>query len=358
MKFVDRHAESVDLPPEVVRLYEKVFLLRNLFQDTALFKDQVKQTERQAAKEVPALRDDKREVDCFEPGSLDSGDLARLFREGLRPVVIRGFAKEHPCVRHWTPEFFLEKYGHFQMWYSDTEQFFVEGVLLSDCINSTLRGEKSRTYVENLSDIFNEFPELHDQIGLDKVGAYLEGLASYHKIAQLFIGGPGTGASFHCANELNCFINIYGQKRWTFVHPKYASAMYTTNFNKGIFVGSLVKHRAPRGFLEAKQPLYNRVPKLQVVLDPGDLLINPPWWWHAVDNLGRASIAVATRWRILTPYARQNPLYDLVQSFRTERLTLDGKEMSESDVVVPDRELRKKYVSYQQMGWQDDGSEA
>lgn len=34
MNYDKHYAESVDLPPEVVRLYEKVFLLRNLFQDT------------------------------------------------------------------------------------------------------------------------------------------------------------------------------------------------------------------------------------------------------------------------------------------------------------------------------------
>jgi hypothetical protein len=39
-------------------------------------------------------------------------------------------------------------------------------------------------------------------------------------------------------------------------------------------------------------------------------------------------------------------------------LTLDGKYMADSDVVVPDSELRKKYVTYEQMGWQDDEDQA
>src|SRR5690606_16551383 len=127
---------------------------------------------------------------------------------------------------------------------------------------------------------------------------------------------------------LNCFINIYGQKEWTFVHPKYSAAMYSSIFNKGIFVGSLVKHNAPVGFLEKNQPLYNRIPKLRIVLQPGDMLINPPWWWHAINNLPPASIAIASRWKIQMPYQRQNPVYDFVQSFREERLTLEGKKMS------------------------------
>ncbi|MCY1033271.1 cupin-like domain-containing protein [Corallococcus sp. BB11-1] len=351
-------SESVTLPEDAVRQYNHIFMLRNLFQDPKLFRAEIRKLEQEVASQLPALQEDWREIDCFDAAKFDSAALQKWFREGMRPLVLRGFAREHACVRTWTPEYFLERYGDFRMWHSSTEHLFVEGALLSECIRNTLAGDKSRAYVENLSDIFNAFPELHDQIGLKQVGDYLGSAASYHKIAQLFIGGPGTGAAFHCANELNCFLNIYGQKKWTFVHPKYSFAMSSTIFNKGIFVGSLVKHNAPKRFLEAKQPLYNRVPKLQVVLEPGDMLINPPWWWHAVNNQGRASIAVASRWRILTEYLPQNPLFDFVQSFREERLTLDGKEMSESDVVVPDSELRKKYVTYEQMGWQDDEEQA
>lgn len=351
-------SEGVDLPRASVRRYNDAFLLRNLFQAPDLFKAEVHEYEHDLAQVLPPLEQDKGAVDCYGPGEFEPSDLVRLFREGMRPVVLRGFAKEHPATKHWTPEFFLETYGSFKLWYSSTEHLWVEdGACLGDMIRNTLAGDKTRTYVENLSDIFNRYPELHDQLELDRVAQFLSGIASYHRIAQLFIGGPGTGAAFHCANELNCFFNIYGQKKWTFVHPKYAAAMYSTIFNKGIFVGSLVKHNAPRGFLEAKQPLYNRIPKLEVVLEPGDMLINPPWWWHAVNNLGRATIAVATRWRILADYTHQNPLFDFVQSFREERLTLDGKDMADSDVVVPDRELRKKYVSYAQMGWRDASGE-
>lgn len=349
---------TVDLPEELLGRYNNVFMLRNLFQDPAFLTAELEAAERKAVQELPRLAEDKREIECFAPGELTEEALRLRFKEGIRPMVIRGFAKDHACVQKWTPEYFLERYGEFKVWYSSTEKLWEDGARLADCIRDTLSGDKSRTYVENLSDIFNAFPELHEQVGIERIGTFLSGIASYHKIAQLFIGGPGTGASFHCANELNCFLNIYGQKRWTFVHPKYSAAMYSTNFNKGIFVGSFVKHRAPKGFIEAKQPLYNRIPKLEIVLQPGDMLINPPWWWHAVDNLGAATIAVASRWRILTEYARQNPLYDFVQSFREERLTLDGKEMDETDVVVPDRELRKKYVSYEQMGWREGASNA
>ena len=343
----------VDLPESAIRQYEHIFFLRNFLQRPDLFKEEVKEIEKSVVQELPAIEEDVQQIECYDPKDFPAEKLREILAKDVRPIVIRGFANQFDCVKQWTPEMFMEKYGDFKIWYSSTEELFVEdGTRLGDYVKSVLDGNINRAYLENLSDIFNAHPELHQQAGLDKIGEYLGDVGNYHRIAQLFIGGPGTGAVYHCANELNCFLNIYGQKKWTFAHPKYSAAMYTSNFNKGIFVGSLVKHKAPKRFIETEFPLYNRIPKLTITLEPGDMLINPPWWWHAVDNISPVSIAIATRWEILVENQRQNPLYDFVQSFRTERLSIEGKKMSESDVVVPDNELRKKYVSYSEMGWQ------
>ena len=352
MKSSKAFYESVDLPRARVNEYNHAFFLRNFFQKPDLFESAMKSVERNLAKELPPLENDIGEIECYQPHEFSRDTLKDMFKEDIRPIVIRGYAKDHYCVRNWTPEYFKKNYGDFRVFYTTTENLVNDdGTLLSDFVDGVLAGNKSRAYIENLSDIFNAFPELHEQIGLGKIADYLGDFACYHRIAQLFIGGPGTGAVFHCANELNCFLNIYGKKQWYFVHPKYAAAMYSTNFNKGFFVGSFVKHNAPRGFLEAEFPLYNRVPKLRITLEPGDMLINPPWWWHAVNNVTPATIAVASRWEILGDNIRQNPLFDFVQSFRKDRLTIVGKKLAPTDVVVPDTEIRKNYITYKQMGW-------
>jgi hypothetical protein len=345
--------ESVDLPQASVDMYNDAFFLRNFFQKPDLFQSMMKQIEKDLSAQLPVLDNDIGEIECYRPEEFSADSLKKMFLEDIRPIVIKGYAKQHACVRDWTPEYFKSKYGDFKVFYTSTDKLVNDdGKTLSAFIDGVLAGDKSRAYIENLSDIFNTFPELHDQIGLEKIKHYLGDFASYHRIAQLFIGGPGTGAVYHCANELNCFLNVYGKKQWYFVHPKYAAAMYSTIFNKGFFVGSFVKHNAPRSFAEAQFPLYNRIPKLRITLEPGDMLINPPWWWHAINNVTPSTIAVATRWEILTDNMRQNPAYDFVQSCRTERLTSVGKKMSETDLVVPDSELRKNYVTYKEMGWQ------
>lgn len=352
MKASKSNYDYVDMPVKEDERYQNIFFLRNLFLKPDLFEAELKEMEHNMAEQLPPLENDFSPIETYAADEMNWQKLAQIYATDIRPIVIRGFASKFPCGELWTPEYFRDNYGDFQLWYSTTEKLVEEnGTLMRDYVNAVLSGDVSRAYLENLSDIFNAHPELHRQIGIDHIDHFLGDFASYHKISQLFIGGAGTGAVFHCANELNCFLNIYGRKEWTFVHPKYSSAMYSSIFNKGIFVGSKVKHNAPKRFLENTQPLYNRIPKLRIVLEPGDMLINPPWWWHAINNQPPVSIAIASRWKINMPYQKQNPVYDFVQSFREERLTLDGKKMSVDDVVVPDSELRKKYVSYKEMGW-------
>jgi len=344
--------DYVDLPEKGRQEYERIFFLRNFFLKPELFHNELKRLELNMAAELPPLESGYSAIETYAAGDFSWQQLAQIYAEDIRPIVIKGFASSFPCTKLWTPEYFRDNYGDFPLWYSTTEKLCEEdGTSLHDYVSAVLNGDVSRAYLENLSDIFNAYPILHQQIGIDRIDQFLGDFASYHKIAQLFIGGPGTGAVYHCANELNCFLNIHGRKEWIFVHPKYSAAMYSSNFNKGIFVGSFVKHNAPIKYLEEHQPLYNRIPKLRIVLEPGDMLINPPWWWHAINNQPPVSIAVASRWKIEMPYQHQNPLYEFVQSQREERLTLEGKQMSAHDVVVPDSELRKKYVSYEDMGW-------
>ena len=349
-----RFYDSVKIPKESIQLYERIFFLRNLYQNPELFSEALRAEEEKLTEALPVLEQQHQDIETYPAESLSLGDLKRMYSEDIRPIVLKGYAKNNDCVRLWSPEFFKAHYGDYKIFYTSTEKIINEdGGILSDFIDQVLAGSKNRAYIENMSDIFNDFPELHDHLGLEKIDTYLDDYASYHRIAQLFIGGLSTGAVYHCANELNCFLNIYGQKKWTFVHPSYSIAMGTSLMNKGYFVGSFVKHRSPQGYIEAHTPLYNRVPKLSIVLEPGDLLLNPPWWWHAIDNITPVTIAVATRWQIEVDYIRQAPNYEFVQSLRTDRLSRFRNSVPDDKVVISDKNLRRNYVSYEKMGWKD-----
>ena len=43
-------------------------------------------------------------------------------------------------------------------------------------------------------------------------------------------------------------------------------------------------------------PLFEYCPVYHARLNPGDVLFNPPWWWHAIKNVTPTSVGVASRW--------------------------------------------------------------
>jgi hypothetical protein len=349
----NRFYDSVEIPREILNGYDRIFFLRNLYQKPDLFSDELTQLEEELVAILPVLDQPEVEIETYSPSELSMGALEKMFEDDIRPIVIRGYAKEHDAVKLWSPEYFKEKYGHYKIFFTSTENLVNDiGTTMSEFVDQVLAGNPNRNYIENMTDIFNQFPELHSQVGVENIRNYLGNYASYHRIAQFFLGGRATGAVFHCANELNCFINIYGRKKWNFVHPKYAVAMSSTIMNKGFFVGSFVKHRSSKRFIEEHTPLYNRIPRLSIVLEPGDVLFNPPWWWHAVDNQTESTIAVATRWKLEKEYIRQNPCYDLVESMRVERMGNRNNLVGETELVVSDEKFRKNYMTYAEMGWQ------
>ena len=43
-------------------------------------------------------------------------------------------------------------------------------------------------------------------------------------------------------------------------------------------------------------PLFEYCPVYHTTLEPGDVLFNPPWWWHAIKNSTPTTVGVASRW--------------------------------------------------------------
>ncbi len=165
---------------------------------------------------------------------------------------------------------------------------------MSDAIDDILNPKTETRYAHNIANIFNEHPDLEAMLELDRFLPHLG--PGRHMGTHLFIGGPGTGTMYHCANNLNVFMNIYGRKEWFFVAPKYSFWMYAELQMNGSAADSPVDHNTSPADQADKYPLFQHVPVYRAVLEPGDVMINPPWWWHAINNKTDATIACAVRW--------------------------------------------------------------
>ncbi len=52
----------------------------------------------------------------------------------------------------------------------------------------------------------------------------------------------------------------------------------------------------PSEYNEQAFPLFKYCPVYTAEINAGDVLFNPPWWWHSIKNVTPTTVGVASRW--------------------------------------------------------------
>lgn len=108
-----------------------------------------------------------------------------------------------------------------------------------------------------------------------------------------------TGTGWHCAIGANYFVQVVGRKRWYFMDPKYSP--YLSYVRGGIV------HLVASG--PSIHEHHDNLPLRYVDLEPGDLLYNPAWEWHTIQNYEGISIGVPIREFIFSQSFWNNNLF-------------------------------------------------
>ncbi len=256
----------------------------------------------------------------------DPNTIMQMLKHFPLPIVLEGLAKDCEAIHSWSPNLFKEKYGEFKVCVDNTYTSGSNGnrAALGEIIDEVQAGTEGGRYVQNISNLFLEYPELEQQLPLEKIQSCLPNTSRLFGI-QLFLGGPGTGSHFHCANGVNFFVNVYGEKEWTFVSPYHSPWMYPKMHITGIHFMSAVDYRKTPADQQQAFPLYSQIPIFKAHLRSGDVLINVPWWWHAIKNLTPVTIGCSTRWGV-PGVKRINPFYATLSNLSPHILTKVLKE--------------------------------
>ncbi|RYH13552.1 hypothetical protein EON65_35395 [archaeon] len=111
---------------------------------------------------------------------------------------------------------------------------------------------------------------------------------------QIFVGRAGTGSPFHHAGVYNMFYQVHGKKQWWFIDP------YDTFLGYPMSVAGKAANALmalwPHEYNKEAFPLFQYCPVYTAVLNPGDVLFNPPYWWHSIKNIDETTVGVASRW--------------------------------------------------------------
>ena len=265
-----------------------IWLSRYFSQDQFLFKDwesrvhlQILDTVTEQYKELNLTEASlTTQVPTFQWGDIDRDTFLRDYVQRGFPVIIKGFPSK--AAKVWSSQYFASTYGSHKIEAINTSAIVSVQTTLADFIRNTENGEP--LYVRSLSDIFDKHKELIDDVGFHTFDDYMSG---NYMTSQIFMSNSqkkGSGTSYHCANFNNLFFQINGRKKWTFVDPQHEAMMYPMFNAKMMDVASFLTTvvLAQPEVMEKYYPLYKLAPKMEAILEPGDILMNPPWNWHMV----------------------------------------------------------------------------
>lgn len=127
---------------------------------------------------------------------------------------------------------------------------------------------------------------------------------------QIFMGFPKMGSDIHSAIGVNIFRQVSGRKKWWFIPPSQIGYLHASINANGF---SAHTHTMVGKFDTDPSPWMNKLERYTAgkylsihiiyhgqfsfsvnmfrsfffaVLEPGDILINPPFFWHGILNLG------------------------------------------------------------------------
>lgn len=264
------------------------------------------------ASRVAALQEQTFGADAVEPESLpeldardvDPDTFLAATRRLTRPVVIRGFMKDAPAVRRWTSAFLTERCGHVECMPTGlvdkpgTRSAFEarEPEPLARIMPRILAGEP--LYMSASAEVFTAEPSMVSDLDLGRLQRRLTGTGGlFDELVntQLFLGSQEVWTSLHNAAGGNIFVQLHGRKHWTLIDPCYTQALFPVPARPFQYCVSGMHGFEARRRAGEDPGVLARVPRFEVVLEPGDVLYNTPWFWHEVRNLDPYTLGCAVR---------------------------------------------------------------
>ncbi|MCH1583593.1 MAG: cupin-like domain-containing protein [Flavobacteriales bacterium] len=224
----------------------------------------------------------------------DDDFQSEYVKRGL-PVVLHGKAKDWKCVENWSMPWLRENYGSDEVSIFDPlasssseVRYDVEVTDLSTVLDAIESGDNSK--YSRFNRLLYDHPELVRDFDWEWLQRARSSWSS-GKTYQVFIGGKGTRTSLHCAGEHNLFTQVEGRKHWHLIEPS-ADIWLDPPITRTPYFYSV---------FDPASADYTRFPGMEYaqvwecLLEPGDVLFNPPFWWHQVTNT-TPSIGVGFRW--------------------------------------------------------------
>jgi lysine-specific demethylase 8 len=271
----------------------------------------------------------KREKNLSKEGFVES-----YLKKGI-PVILEGAAMDWECVKKWSLDYFKDLHGEDEIIISgdNAREKPFEILKLKDLINNIDKGgDKYYRFYPLLS----KHPEHIKDFNYNWLRER-KAKASLGEFFQVFIGGKGTSTPMHNSTGGNLFTQVYGEKKFI-LYPPNQTIIIDPDPGKNLHRAAPYKTKA--GPFDPFNPdynypyhLYEYIDSYEAHLTPGDVLFNPPHYWHAVSNLTN-SIGVGYRWWAPVNSMKVSFLYSVLDIFIRKPTIFGLRKMYNKDYNI------------------------
>jgi hypothetical protein len=208
----------------------------------------------------------------------------RYMRRGT-PVIIANGAATWPLAK-WSFDFFRQRYGREMIKLVQRKgvanqdevvegKEFSEEIGFADFLDEVQSGGKR--YMR-FSPLLERFPELLDDFNHE----FFKQMSgnNWGVTYQMFVGGTNSYTPLHNAMTSFFFVNVCGAKRWVMIPNHYLAILNPSADGFGYnHSGARVDDMNTDDF-----PGLDHVDRIEVLMEPGDILFVPSWMWHCVRN--------------------------------------------------------------------------
>lgn len=222
-------------------------------------------------------------------------DLRIASNNYRNPVVLRKAGPQVPELQredYWIKEYGSEEVLCHQVYVSKEEVNITDPSEVYCTIEEFFKKKKETRsdslYVSGATSIFSRRPELQRLVKTASGDHNI--LDTEARAHQLFMGFGGDGSETHGAMASNIFYQVAGRKSWMFFPPSQTPYLKAQmNAAPYAHITDTVAQTVKKGI----SPWVSKLDRYQAILEPGDMLFNPSWWWHSVYNLGGPDDLVA-----------------------------------------------------------------
>jgi hypothetical protein len=249
---------------------------------------------------------------------LTQEEFHREYVNKNKPVIFEAKAANWECVQNWSLNYLKEKHGNDQIVLVNQED-------VNNSFEELTLGEVIDGVNDGLSRYYRFYPliQKHPERLLDFDFKWMQKHRHQNIVFdafQTFIGPDKSYTPLHNASAGNLFTQVTGEKEWMLYPNYYAPILDPNPVASNYRTAPIRKEYGPFNPFnpEYERPyhLFEYIDRYQAKLKPGDVLYNPPYWWHAVQNTG-STIGVGYRWLPLGFILRKSPLYAILDLFAT-----------------------------------------